>query len=813
MVIFRENTEDIYAGIEWPAESPEAKKVIAFLQNEMGVKKIRFPATSGIGIKPVSREGSERCARRHRLRHGARAQERDHGAQGQHHEVHRGRLPRLGLRPGQARVRRRPRGGLGRLRRQAAAGQVCIKDSIADITLQQVLTRPDEFDVIATLNLNGDYLSDALAAQVGGIGIAPGGNINYLTGTRSSRPPTAPRPSTPTWTRSTRFGDPVGRHDAGAPGLDRRRRAHCRRHGKDHRAEDRDLRLREGATEVSCSEFASRCIIANVAGARIAFTIPYQAHRLASPRLQGGGVVGGGESGAGGGGCGGIARDEEIVLRVRRRAVRCRRRSCFIPAKMNGTATVPDASGRASTWRRRESLSARKKPTVQRKRSRSKAAPRLGRAWPTDLPRSMAASPCAGSSCAPMAAKPSSTARCRRSCHDRPRPAMCRSSSAARPAAVQAGRADSRAGWVSYGFLDGQQVAMSEEEVLPHAVVTDRDDGVAITIRRDPRITGVPSPGVVVTADEIARHGELDLCGGFLQNLPIVNTYSAAQLGEVASRILPDLFRRMLVEVHSRRLPRIARGIIPRLVIDLSQIGSSLAVLPKLVYGNPPCARIDDGRLVHLSGPVPVRDEPAERRLIEKLRSDLSLLCGRRTTFEGADTARFVDKLKRWRGELAGDGAKLMGANVRLEPKLRVQAAGDTASGLPNVRFDLDFTVLSEVKGESVGGVSAAAVLSAWQDGLGLVPLDGGGFSRLCPRRGWRNTDRSWRPCSPRARATVAWPPMRCPRSDDSVRISTSRLRPAWIDWRRWPRPSNACPRRSCRGTWRRLCAPTSRSA
>jgi superfamily II DNA or RNA helicase len=280
-------------------------------------------------------------------------------------------------------------------------------------------------------------------------------------------------------------------------------------------------------------------------------------------------------------------------------------------------------------------------------------------------------------------------------------------------------------------FLDGRQVAMSEEEVLPHAVVTDRDDGVAITLRRDPRITAVPSAGVVVTADEIARHGELDLCGGFLQNLPTVRTYAAAQLGEVASRILPDLFRRMLVEVRTRRLPRIARGIAPRLVLDLSQIGSSLAVLPKLVYGNPPCARIDDGRLVHLSGPVPVRDEPAERRLLEKLRSDLSLLCGRRTSFEGADTARFVEKLKRWRGELAGDGAKLVGAHVRLEPKLRVQAAGDTAAGLPNVHFELDFTVLSEDKGGFAGSVSAAAVLSAWQDGLGLVPLDGGGFAPL----------------------------------------------------------------------------------
>src|SRR5215471_15837563 len=137
MVIFRENTEDIYAGIEWAAESPEAKKMIAFLQNEMGVKKIRFPATSGIGIKPVSREGSERLIRAaldYAIKHKRKSVTLVH------------------------------------------------KGAIADITLQQVLTRADEFDVIATLNLNGDYLSDALAAQVGGIGIAPGGNINYVTG-------------------------------------------------------------------------------------------------------------------------------------------------------------------------------------------------------------------------------------------------------------------------------------------------------------------------------------------------------------------------------------------------------------------------------------------------------------------------------------------------------------------------------------------------------------------------------------------------------------------------------------------------------
>jgi superfamily II DNA or RNA helicase len=279
-------------------------------------------------------------------------------------------------------------------------------------------------------------------------------------------------------------------------------------------------------------------------------------------------------------------------------------------------------------------------------------------------------------------------------------------------------------------FLDGRQVAMSEEEILPHAVVTDWNDGVAIAIRRDPRVTSVPSAGVVSVGDEIARHGELDLCGGFLQNLPAVRQYRAHQLGEVSTRVLPDLVRRMEVEIRTSRLPRIVRGMAPRLTLELSQVASSLAVLPKLVYGNPPCARIDDGRLVHLVGPVPVRDEAAERRLLEQLRADLGLLSGRRTTFAGPDTARFVDKLKRFRAELSGDGAKLVGARVALQPSLRVEGDG-SSTGLPNVRFDLSFKVISEDRGGTVGTVGAAAVLSAWQEGLGLVPVEGGGFAPL----------------------------------------------------------------------------------
>src|SRR5450631_2819179 len=182
MVIFRENTEDIYAGIEWAAESPEAKKVIAFLQNEMGVKHIRFPATSGIGIKPVSREGTERLVRA-ALDYAIKFKRKSVTL------VHKGNIMKFtegAFRDwGYALVKREYEGraiGWDDCGGKPPAGQVLVKDSIADITLQQVLTRPDEFEVIATLNLNGDYLSDALAAQVGGIGIAPGANINYITG-------------------------------------------------------------------------------------------------------------------------------------------------------------------------------------------------------------------------------------------------------------------------------------------------------------------------------------------------------------------------------------------------------------------------------------------------------------------------------------------------------------------------------------------------------------------------------------------------------------------------------------------------------
>ncbi len=198
MVIFRENTEDIYAGIEWAMGTEEVKKVIKFLQEEMGVHKIRFPETSGIGIKPISKEGTTRLVRaaiEYAIREGRKSVTLVH--KGNIMKFTEGAFKNWGYEVAEKEYGdkvftwaeydriKEEKGVEAANKAQAeaeAAGKIIIKDAIADIFLQQILTRPREFDVVATMNLNGDYISDALAAQVGGIGIAPGANINYETG-------------------------------------------------------------------------------------------------------------------------------------------------------------------------------------------------------------------------------------------------------------------------------------------------------------------------------------------------------------------------------------------------------------------------------------------------------------------------------------------------------------------------------------------------------------------------------------------------------------------------------------------------------
>jgi isocitrate dehydrogenase len=314
MVIFRENTEDIYAGVEWQEGTPEVKKVLDFLQNQMGVKKIRFPESSGIGIKPVSREGTERLVRaaiQYALKEGRKSvtlvhkgnimkftegafrdwgyalAQREFRAQivtereswiignaeanpGLSVEANAKMIePGYDMAPAetqaeiQAEVKRAleliPTHGGGKWKQLLK-----IRDSIADITLQQVLTRPQEFDVIATMNLNGDYLSDALAAQVGGIGIAPGGNINYATGhaifeaTHGTAPKYAGLDKVNPGS-VTLSGEMMLRHLGWNEAADLVIRGMDGAIGKKTVTYD-FARLMDGATEVKCSEFGQAII-------------------------------------------------------------------------------------------------------------------------------------------------------------------------------------------------------------------------------------------------------------------------------------------------------------------------------------------------------------------------------------------------------------------------------------------------------------------------------------------------------------------------------------------------------------------------
>ncbi|WP_343401626.1 NADP-dependent isocitrate dehydrogenase [Caldilinea sp.] len=265
MVIFRENTEDIYAGIEWDAYTAGAKKIIDFLQNEMGVTKIRFPQSSGIGIKPVSEEGTSRLVR-------AAIQYAIDNERKSVTLVHKGNIMKFtegafmqwGYKVAREQFGAEPLDG-GPWHK--LPNGIVIKDVIADAFLQQILTRPAEYDVIATLNLNGDYISDALAAQVGGIGIAPGANINYETGRAifEATHGTAPKYAGQDKVNPSSVilsGEMMLRHMGWGEAADLVLSAMEKAVGQKVVTYD-FARLMEGATEVKCSEFG-QALIANM---------------------------------------------------------------------------------------------------------------------------------------------------------------------------------------------------------------------------------------------------------------------------------------------------------------------------------------------------------------------------------------------------------------------------------------------------------------------------------------------------------------------------------------------------------------------
>ncbi|WP_223644863.1 DEAD/DEAH box helicase [Corallococcus sp. EGB] len=278
-------------------------------------------------------------------------------------------------------------------------------------------------------------------------------------------------------------------------------------------------------------------------------------------------------------------------------------------------------------------------------------------------------------------------------------------------------------------LFDGTFVPVSSEPLLPRVTVEDRGEQTVLKVERDPRISELVSPGVAMCAGALCRLGEQSLTGARLENLPQERAFAPEQLADLTGKVLPDFARRMPVDVKSRRLPPIDRTLKPRISLELDKLDTGLSVLPTLVYGSPPTARIDNGKLVYLQGAAPVRDEPLETKLIHQLRDELNMAPGRRVTVHGKEAVQLADKLRKWRGGLTGNAAGVVSPDVKLRPMLTLDAAA-TEAGVPRVGFSLDFQV--EGLGPGVTRtVDAGAVMKAWEEGLGLVPLEGGGWAPL----------------------------------------------------------------------------------
>jgi superfamily II DNA or RNA helicase len=277
-------------------------------------------------------------------------------------------------------------------------------------------------------------------------------------------------------------------------------------------------------------------------------------------------------------------------------------------------------------------------------------------------------------------------------------------------------------------LLDGRPVAVAEEPVLPSAVVDEHRGEFRVVTDRDPSVTDVVSAGVVLCGDALCRMGETALSGLWMEKLPAVRTFPAEQVGDLITQVLPTLAQRIPVDVRTQKLPSVDRDLKPRMVMELTQVDGGVSALPTLVYGFPAHARIDGARMVHLKGSVPLRDESAEQKLVATLRDTLNMVPGRRTTVSTRDLQGFMEKLRKWRGAITGDGAEFLGPGVKLVPVMQVKQ--DPNAAIPAVTLQMEFRV-DGVEGGEARTVSAQAVVGAWREGLGLVPLDGGGWAPI----------------------------------------------------------------------------------
>jgi superfamily II DNA or RNA helicase len=267
-------------------------------------------------------------------------------------------------------------------------------------------------------------------------------------------------------------------------------------------------------------------------------------------------------------------------------------------------------------------------------------------------------------------------------------------------------------------LLDGRRVAVSGEPLLPIATVLDAGDGFLLRIERNPAVTGVVSKGVARAGETLRPLGEVDLTGDMLERLPLTRVFHRQDEADLVTKVLPELEKKLDVAISTSRLPRRSLTWRPRIDLDLSHHGHTLSILPTLVYGSPPIARIEGEKQISLGAAVPMRRREEEVHALARLRDELNLVPGRRVHLDGVEAIRFAQKLREYQAAIGGDAAVLKG------PPLTAQVSFKDGA----------FDVVFEGEGPDDKGprrADGATVIRAWKDGLDLVPLEGGGWAPL----------------------------------------------------------------------------------
>ena len=281
-------------------------------------------------------------------------------------------------------------------------------------------------------------------------------------------------------------------------------------------------------------------------------------------------------------------------------------------------------------------------------------------------------------------------------------------------------------------LFEGAPVKLSGEPVMPRAVVEDAPGGgFTLRIEKDPGIEEIVSMGVVRCDGVLRPLAEVETTGEFLEKLPLSRVFPKAQETELVTKVLPELEKKLTIHVTTKKLPKRAVAAKPRMVMDLSHHGHTLSVLPILVYGDPPMARIDGDDVIALGRgkQVPVRRRDEERLLVQRLRAELDMIPGRRVDFDGTDATRFATKLREWQKRTGGDEDGAIFEGEPLHPRLVM-----TDDGKFDVVFEHAPGADDDTSDDANGTrkrADAATVIRAWRDGLDLVPLDGGGWAPL----------------------------------------------------------------------------------